>query len=267
MVLRGLAAAVGFTGLISAAVAFGQDEPKHLTFEVVSIKPWKSDREGGGITTLPGGQAYWARGATVLSMINVIYRLLIPQIVGGPDWIKTDRWDIDAKADHGGYNLDQLHEMYKEMLADRFKLKFHWEARQGPVYALTIDKSGLKMNADESPNPLKGGVPIAGDPLTPGGIIGHSVAIEYLAWWLGQRLQQDGRPVIDKTGLDGHYNFTLIYLPELPPNFPPERLPPDAADRPNIFTALREQLGLRLEPQSGPVNSFVIDGIEKPTTN
>jgi Protein of unknown function (DUF3738) len=233
MVLRGLAAAVGFTGLISAAVAFGQDEPKHLTFEVVSIKPWKSDREGGGITTLPGGQAYWARGATVLSMINVIYRLLIPQIVGGPDWIKTDRWDIDAKADHGGYNLDQLHEMYKEMLAD----------------------------------PLKGGVPIAGDPLTPGGIIGHSVAIEYLAWWLGQRLQQDGRPVIDKTGLDGHYNFTLIYLPELPPNFPPERLPPDAADRPNIFTALREQLGLRLEPQSGPVNSFVIDGIEKPTTN
>jgi uncharacterized protein (TIGR03435 family) len=259
--------AVSIASLISASVAFGQDQPKRLIFEVVSIKPWKPGQEGGGITTLPGGQGYWERGVPVIGMINVIYRLLIPQISGGPDWIKTDGWDVDAKADRGGYNLDQLHEMYKNMLADQFKLKFHWETKQGAVYALTIDKPGLKMKRNDSADPLKGGVPISGDALNPGGVIGHSVAMEYLTWWLGQRLQQDGRPVIDKTGLDGFYDFKLSYLPELPANFPQDRLPPDAADRPDIFRALREQLGLRLEPQSGPVNSFIIDSIEKPAAN
>jgi uncharacterized protein (TIGR03435 family) len=200
-------------------------------------------------------------------MISVIYRILNPQISGGPEWIKTDRWDIDAKADHGGYNLDQLHEMYKNMLADRFKLKFHWEPREGAVYALTIDKSGLKMKVNDNLEPLKGGVPILGDPMSPGGVIGHSVAMEYLTWWLGQRLQQDGRPVINKTGLDGYYDFKLAYMPELPPDFPRDRVPLDALDRPNIFQALREQLGLRLEPQKGPVEYFVIDSVERPSAN
>ena len=153
------------------------------------------------------------------------------------------------------------------MLADRFKLKFHWEAREGPVYLLTVDKSGLKMKVDDNPEPVKGGVRITGDPMSPGGVIGQAAAMEYLAWWLGQRLQQDGRPVIDKTGLDGYYDFKLSYMPELPPDFPRDRVPPDALDRPNLFQALREQLGLRLEPQKGPVGHFVIDSIEKPATN
>ena len=120
------------------------------------------------------------------------------------------------------------------------------------------------MKHTENPEPLKGGVPISGDPMSPGAIIGHGVAMEYLAWWLGQRLQQDGRPVMDKTGLDGFYDFKLSYLPDLPANFPRDRLPPDAADRPGVFQALREQLGLRLEAQRGPVSYFVIDSIEKP---
>jgi uncharacterized protein (TIGR03435 family) len=155
--------------------------------------------------------------------------------------------------------------MYKNLLADRFKLKFHWETREGPVYWLTVDKSGLKMKVNSSPEPLK--VPISGDALNPDGFIGHSAAMEYLTWFLGQRLQQDGRPVIDKTGLTGYYDFKLSYLPELPPDFPRDRLPPDAADRPNIFQALREQLGLRLEPQKGPAPYFVIDHVERPAEN
>jgi uncharacterized protein (TIGR03435 family) len=111
----------------------------------------------------------------------------------------------------------------------------------------------LTIKLNSSPEPLK--VPITGDALSPEGIIGHSVAMEYLTWWLGQRLQ-DGRPVIDKTGLEGYYDFKLSYMPELPP---------DASDRPNFFQALREQLGLRLEPQKG--TGSVIDSIETPATN
>jgi hypothetical protein len=143
-------------GLFSASLVHGQDKPTRLTFDVMSIKPWKPGQPGGGITTLPGGQEYRARGTAVIGMISVIYRISIPQVGGGPDWIKTDHWNIDAKADHGGYNLDQLHEMYRNMLADRFKLKFHRETREGSVYLLTIDKSGLKMKVDNSPEPLKG---------------------------------------------------------------------------------------------------------------
>lgn len=260
-------ALAAIAGLFWVSLVRGQDNPARLTFDVMSIKPWSAGQEGGGITTLPGGREYRARGTAVIAMVSVIYRLLIPQISGGPEWIRSERWDIDAKADHGGYNLDQLHEMYKNLLADRFKLKFHWETREGPVYWLTFDKSGLKMKVNSSPESLKGGVPIAGDPMSPSGAIGDSVAMEYLTWWLGQRLQQDGRPVIDKTGLDSFYDFKLSYLPELPPDFPRDRLPPDAADRPNIFQALREQLGLRLEPRKGPIPYFVIDHVERPAGN
>lgn len=271
MILRSFVVAASVAGLILTSSAFGQDKasvdkPSRLTFDVMSIKPWKASEEGGGITTLPGGQEYRTVGAPVITMISVVYRILMPQIAGGPDWIRNDRWDIDAKADHGGYNLDQLHEMYKNLLADQFQLKFHWETREGPVYVLTVDKAGLKMKVDANPEPLKGGVRINGNP-TGAGVIGHGAAMEYLAWWLGQRLQLDGRPVIDKTGLDGYYDFQLSYLPELPPDFPRDRLPPDALDRPGIFQALREQLGLRLEPQKGPVNTFVIDSVAKPAVN
>jgi uncharacterized protein (TIGR03435 family) len=267
MILRTFAVAAGFASLISAPLLFGQEKPTRLTFEVISIKPWKPGQPGGGITTLPGGQEYQARGTAVIGMISVIYRLLIPQIGGGPDWIQTERWNIDAKADHGGYNLDQLHEMYKNMLTDRFQLRFHSETREGPVYLLTIDKAGLKMKLTDQPEPLKGGVPIVGDPTTPAGAMGHNVAMEYLTWWLGQRLQRDGRPVIDKTGLDGNYDFKLAYMPDFAPDFPRDRVPSDVLDRPDIFQAVREQLGLRLETQKGAVRYFVIDSIERPAAN
>jgi uncharacterized protein (TIGR03435 family) len=103
----------------------------------------------------------------------------------------TQRRRKDAKADRGGHTLDELHDMYKNMPADQFKLRFHWETREGPVYLLMIDKFGLKMKVDDSPEPFKVGVPIAGDPTSPGGVIGHGVAMEYLTWWLGQQWDND----------------------------------------------------------------------------
>jgi hypothetical protein len=148
------AAVAILSGLIMAFELAGQ--PQRLTFEVISIKPSNpAATEGGGVGTLPGGQEYRAAGAPLDTMARVIYRLLIPQIRGGPEWIKSDRWDVDAKADHGGYNLDQLHEMFKNLFADRFRLKFHWETKDGPIYALTVAESGLKMKPTQTPEPLK----------------------------------------------------------------------------------------------------------------
>jgi uncharacterized protein (TIGR03435 family) len=91
--------------------------------------------------------------------------------------------------------------------------------------------------------------------------------MEYLCWWLGQGLQKDGRPVIDKTGLDENYDFRLSFAFKLPPGVPKEKLPPGYLDRPSLFDALREQLGLQLRAQEGPVEYLVIDQVEKPAAN
>ncbi len=89
----------------------------------------------------------------------------------------------------------------------------------------------------------------------------------YLCWWLGSQLQHDERPVIDQTGLSGYYDFTLSFAPELPPGVDPDKLPPEFADRPSLIEAVREQLGLKLTPQRGPVPYYVIDHVEKPSAN
>lgn len=268
MQLRNAVSAASAFCLLSAGFTFGQDgKPSRLTFDVISIKPWKGSEAGrklsGGIRALPGGQEYVATAAPVALMISLMYKVPMRQITGGPEWLNSDRWDIDAKADHPGYTIDDLHTMYQNILADRFKLKFHKETKEGPVYALLLDKSGSKMKPNLTPEPFQ--VPINGGP--GGTTVGTRVPMQYFCWWLGQVLQEDARPVIDKTGLDGNYDFTLSFAPELPPDFPQDRLPPGFADRPNIYQALRDQLGLKLEPQKGPVEYFVIDSAEKPAGN
>jgi uncharacterized protein (TIGR03435 family) len=243
----------------------GQEKHARLTFEVASIKPFKPEaggRGGGGIKPMSAGQGYDAVGASVRLMISLMYRMPIQHITGGPGWLDSDLWTVDAKAD-GAYNTDDLHTMFQNLLADEFKLKFHKEIKEGPVYALTVEKSGSKMKVNDSPQDFE--IPIQGGP---GGVtVGKRVPMEYLCYRLGQILRNEDRPVIDKTGLTGFYDFTLTFLPNLPPGFDKANLPPELLDRPNIFDALREQLGLKLEPQKGPVMYFVIDSVEKPEGN
>jgi uncharacterized protein (TIGR03435 family) len=240
----------------------GYSQTPRLTFEVASIKPAKPGGRGGGIKPLPGGQEYRAQAAPVKLMISLMYKIPIRQISGGPDWLNTDLWDIEAKAEHTS-NIDDLHTMFQNLLTDEFKLKFHKEIKEGPVYALMVDKSGSKMKVNESPQDFE--IPIGGG--RGGMITGKRVPMQYLTWWLGQILQNDTRPVIDKTGLDKNYDFTLAFLPDLPPGFKREDLPPEVLDRPSIFDALRQQLGLKLEAQKGPIGYFVIDSVEKPAGN
>lgn len=251
--------------LLFVALLRGQEKPTRLTFEVASIKPFKpvaGGPGGGGIKPKSAGQGYDAVGASVRLMISLMYRMPMQHITGGPGWLDTDLWTVDAKADRA-YNTDDLHTMFQNLLADEFKLRFHKETKEGPVYALMVDKSGSKMKVNESPQDYE--IPIQGGP--GGATIGKRVPMEYLCYRLEQILRNDNRPVIDKTGLTGYYDFTLTFLPDLPPGFDKANLPPEFMDRPNIFEALRQQLGLKLEPLKGPVTYFVIDSAEKPEGN
>ena len=249
-------------GLMLAFFAYGQDKPPRLTFEVASVKPTPAGARGGGIKPMPGGQEYSAQAAPVKLMMSLMYKVPLGQITGGPAWIDTDRFDIDAKADRP-YNLDDLHTMFQNLLADEFKLAFHRETREGRVYALTVDSKGVRMKVNESPQDFE--IPIRGG--NNGVLIGKRVPMTYLTWFLTQLLQRDERPVIDRTGLTGNYDFELSFAPDLPPGVPRENLPPGLLDRPTIFEALKQQLGLKLEPQKGPVEYYVIDHVEKPAAN
>ena len=249
-------------GLMSTSVAYGQDKPARLTFDVASIKSAKPGGRGGGIKALPGGQEYRAEGVPVKLIISLMYKVPMRQITGGPSWLDTDFYNIDAKADHS-YDLDDLHVMFQNLLADEFKLKFHKEIKDGPVYALMVDKGGSKMKVNESPQDFK--IPISGG--RDGVVVGTRVPMQYFCWWLGLILQRDERPVIDQTGLDKNYDFTLSFAPDLPPNVSTENLPPGLLDRPTIFDALKQQIGLKLVAQRGPVEFYVIDHVEKPAEN
>lgn len=252
------------TPLLFLALAVGQDKPR-LTFEVASIKPFKPGDPGRGIKPMSAGQGYIAEGASVRLMISLMYRMPIAKVTGGPAWLDSDRWNVEAKADKS-YNTDDLHTMFQNLLADEFKLKFHKEVKEGPVYALMVDKGGTKMKVNGSPQDYE--IPIMGGRGRGAPLVGKRVPMEYLCYWLGSNaLGPESRPVIDKTGLTGNYDFTLAFLPELPPGFDRANLPQELLDRPNLFDALRQQLGLRLEPQKGPVTYYVIDSVEKPAEN
>jgi len=253
-----LTACIMFATLLSA-------QEKRLTFEVASIKPAKPDEGGGSVHPKPAGQGYEAESAPVRLMISAVYNIPISSIKGGPAWLDKDVWNVEAKADHA-YSRDDLHTMFQNLLADEFKLKFHEETKQGPFYALTVAKSGSKLKFSDSPEDLD--APMI-DGHRGGLTVGKRVSMQYLCYWLKRFvfLYYDERPVIDKTGLTGYYDFTLRYMMELPPGFDKSNFPPEVLARPSIFDALQDQLGLKLEAQKGPVTYYVIDYAEKPPAN
>jgi uncharacterized protein (TIGR03435 family) len=241
----------------------GQTGQSQLTFDVIAIHPSQPDAAGGGIMPLPNGSGYTARGMSAKMMMAVIYRIPERQIEGGPEWFGTERFDVEARAERGGYSMDELHTMFKNLLTERFGLKTHIDSREGPVYVLTVDKGGVKMK-DEGPH---GNLNV---PITQGGPgqwVGTKVPMEYLCWRLGQALESDLRPVIDETGLKDVYDFQLNFLPILGLGASPDNLPPELRDRPKLQDAVREQLGLVLKPAKGPVPYYLVDHVNEPSAN
>jgi uncharacterized protein (TIGR03435 family) len=261
MIWRRWLSVVGF-GIVSVFGAPGQDKPVRLVYEVASIKASPPGAPEGYVDPLPGGIGYNAKNIPVKDMLSVMYRIPRRQIVGGPEWLSSERFDIQVRADHP-YSIDDLHIMFQNLLADRFNLKLHIETKAGPVYMLTIAKSGLKMN------PVDAGKD-RNIPITDGAnheYIGSRVPVNYLCFWLGQKLQNDQRPVVDGTGLTGTYDFKLTFRPQLPPDASMEGSSPELDSLPSIFNAVKDQLGLELTPERGPVETLVIDHIEKPSEN
>jgi len=262
------AVALSAIGLLHGQPAPAQapGTPTPVNFEVASLKPSQPGGRGGGIRPAPGGERYLANNIPLKVLITVAYRVKAEQVSGGPDWINTDPYDMNAKAERPS-SIEELHTMLQNLLAERFKLQFHRETKELPIYAMTVDKGGPKLQAHEAQS--------AGDPWIDQAVEqflhikmkAKFVPMDYFAWRLSQMLD---RPVVDQTNLKGGYDFDLSFTRELPPGLPEgARLNGEPIDTsgPTIFEATREQLGLRLDRQKGPVEIMVIDHAEKAAEN
>jgi uncharacterized protein (TIGR03435 family) len=281
---------------VRAALAASQprQEARAQTFEVASIKMNTSSSPASSVALrlLPGGRVF-AQNVPLRDVIRSAYGLEEDQVEGGPSWLRSDRFDIEARAP-GDTATDTARAMVRTLLTDRIKLVAHTESRQLQVYALMVAKSNgalgpslrragsgcapltvpTGMPPPPPPPPGMGtalGAGVFGCPsgLLPGYFTLRSLDMAAFASVLWRRVVM--RPVIDKTALTGMFDLDLSYLPEnerfngLPAIDNP--LLPSNSSAPSIFTAVQEQLGLKLEPTRGPVDVLVIDRVERPTEN
>jgi uncharacterized protein (TIGR03435 family) len=203
-------------------------------------------------------------------LIRRAYRLQAYQVLGGPSWIDSERFDVLAKA-NGNPSVNEKWSMVRALLGDRFKLKAHTEVRNLPIYRLLmVRKDGrLGPRLTRSPKPCVEGQIL---PCTVMGISRSgelSARVDTIDDFMRRGLMfLLGVTVIDQTGLQGNFDIDLKWTPEAPAlPFADRTASETADDRPSIFTALREQLGLKLEPSKGPVDVLVIDSVEHPTEN
>jgi uncharacterized protein (TIGR03435 family) len=260
------------------------------SFEVATVKPNKPDASGQlrvGIGFEPG--RFVAMAVTLKQLIALAYNVRDMQVSGGPSWVDSERFDVNAKEEDADaaaleklppeQRSEQLRLRVQSLLADRFKLTLRHETKDFPIYALVVAKNGPKLQESKpGGTAIKGpdGRPAGGQQMMrmgPGELNAQGIPMESLARLLSQQL---GRTVVDKTGLKGNYDFTLQWAPEQgraamiqgpPPGPGTVAAPPPESSGPSIFTAIQEQLGLKLESQKGPVENLVIDHVEKPSAN
>ena len=322
------AAVVAAMLALAIARVSSQTPPPKPSFDVISIKP--SPPLGTGPIRIGGGaqgDRFTFNNATLRMLLQQAFQRAnnTPlggelQIIGGPAWMESDRYDIQAKTDCSGGTIprERLQLMLQSLLEDRFQLKAHKETRELPLYNLVTAKDGpkVKKSADQTPPPRPAALPGPCEPAAdgpqppfPGGrggnpfdpksppprgsvMMGFGVASGMtlratatpFSTIVGLLQRQLGRPIVDKTGLEGLYDFELTFSPEglgspfgrgMPVPPPPlgggpagsPAAPVTAADpAPSLLTAIQE-LGLKLESTRGPVEVLVIDSVEKPTEN
>ena len=238
--------------LTLATISSAQSKP--AVFDVASVKLNKSGDLRSSTLFPPGGR-FSAKNASLKLLIRLAYGFADHQISDGADWIKSDRFDVEAKSETNPSEVE-IKEMVKGLLEDRFQLKVHRATKQDTVYALAVSRTGPKIkrvpydHADRLRNDAWHGVKAA-----QGHLFTTEGAIAGLVAYLSQILD---RPVIDRTGLDGVFEFDFT----LPATILPS---PDSSV--SIFEAIQDQLGLRLEQTSGPVEFLIIDHAEKPDAN
>jgi uncharacterized protein (TIGR03435 family) len=236
-------------------------------FDVVSIKPSDplSERQHIGIS--PSG-SFEAIGVRLSDLIQQAYNLRPFQLVGASGWMDTDRYEIHTKDQKPGPSEPDLAKMSEEqqnafrdqflgklrrMLADRFQLKVHRETKEMPVYILTVAKGGAKLQT--LPDDGKPGSGLSSRRADDGKreVIGHKLTAAGLARFLSGQI---GRTIVDQSGLTGKYDFKLTWAPDM-----------GDTTGPSLFTALQDQLGLKLDSSKGPVEVVVVDSAQKPSAN
>jgi uncharacterized protein (TIGR03435 family) len=235
-------------------------------FEVATIKPSTSGRPGKGIGFR--GRHFTTVNFNVNDLIGMAYGLQDKQIVGGPAWFGSELYDIDGVPDvQGQPSQKQMKIMLQKLLADRFKLTFHHEKRELAVYAIAIAKGGPKLTKSASgPND-----PMAFFFRKLGALTVRNQTMADFASWMQAVMD---KPVVDQTGLTDRYDFTLNWTPD-DSQFAQFRgtgvTVPAATDDPNappgLYTAIQEQLALKLDPVKAPTDVIVIDHVEKPSAN
>jgi uncharacterized protein (TIGR03435 family) len=226
----------------------------HPSFAVAVIKPHDPNSHRQGFNAV--GDRYTIRGQSVTSLMMFAYSINKHQIADTPDWVGNAAYDIEGTVDTPGEpGLRQQQEMLQKLLADRFQLKFHHEMRELPVYALQLEKGGPRLTPAANPN---------AQPDQDGDSHGKEMTQVYTSasmadFVLGMQFFLD-RPIIDQTGLTGRYDFKLRYTYDDSDN-------PETNAPPGLFTALKEQLGLKLEATKAQANVIVIDHVERPSEN
>jgi uncharacterized protein (TIGR03435 family) len=254
--------------------------PAAPAFEVSSVKP---NKDGGpsSVRVTPGGMLSVTNN-NLRNIIRNAWNITNDQIVGGPDWLDSERFDITAKAS-APFKQDEARGMLQALLADRFGLATHMETRELPVYLLVLARkdgalgpqmkkadidcaalfasvtAGGKMPERLPNGNLPCGISVRGNQ---GLVTGNGVAMDQLARNLVGGV---GRIVVDRTGLPGYYDLNLTFAPESAPGAPLGTTSDSGA--PSLFTAMQEQLGLKLEPGRAPISVLVIDRANRPAAD
>lgn len=257
-------------GFVLFAISLFAQPPDHISpdlrFEVASLKPSDGTAQGAGIRPAPGGERYEARNCTIKMMIQVAYRVKAEQIVGGPAWLATEGFDMDAKADKPS-SMDELHVMLMNMLVDRLGLKFHREKREMSIYALTVGQAGTRLAPHEAANGGDPWIDQSEAPFLHVKMKAMYAPLDYFAFRLSQLMD---RPVVNLTNLPGGYDFTLEYTRDPPPGFPAGgRINGEEVDTsgPTVYAAVKQQLGLELKAQKGLAEVIVIEHADRPADN
>jgi uncharacterized protein (TIGR03435 family) len=251
---RTFLALVGISAAIVAAicgVAHEQEAAPPAAFEVATVKPAPPNQPGFNIE--PGPDTLTMRNVTLRQAIQFAYRLHEYQMSGGPKWVDSDGYDIVGKTDDSlrplGFaeRTDRLRAMLRKLLSERFQLAMRREMKDVPAYSLSIAKNGFRLAKIEPGGPKR----IYG---RPDQLVANGATIAEFVALLEARFQ---KPVIDHTGLEGLYNFSVQYAPENATDSP----------YPSIFTAIQEQCGLKLERAAAPAETFAIERVERPVEN
>ncbi len=223
-------------------------------FEVAAIRPSNPNypRAANGWSFESEGHRLQCRQATLLDIISVMYGIQPRQIVGGPDWLNKEHYDITGIPDVPGIpSPAQEREMYKKLLAERFHLVLHRDTRDMPIYAVTVAKGGPQLKLASPGESVNTGN--SGD-RTQRTLRFTNMSMQEFA--RNMTLYED-RPVVDRTALSGRYDFTLKWTYAVSAEEQPDTPP-------SVFTAMKEQLGLQMNALKGPAEVIVIDHLEKP---